>query len=232
MGSVRNWLGWVAPQQLLPVFLSLFQHWVFWWDWRGGTFGMLFLWNLARHLRLLLHPGAFTVKLLPAGCLSWLRSRQKHPIITYVIFCTQRTYCNTATNNWPEFMKSFNDALVKGSVIIIVYYIMKNWVGSMQMMSYHCDIIWQELVSRVPPAQQALWWRLTTLTPLPSPPAPQHCLLLRAYVTALPAGSVCFLSTLISGLFIWACDATRPGPACLCFCCVLGPQKQCSQDGR
>lgn len=188
-----------------------------WWDWRGGTFGMLFLWNLARHLRLLLHPGAFTVKLLPAGGFSWLCSRQKHPIITYVIFCTQRTYCNTATNNWPEFMKSFHDALVKGSVIIIEYYIMKNWVGSMQMMSYHCDIIWQELVSRVPPAQQALWaltWvEANDLDSSPLPPSPpalpaapclRHC----------PPCRICLLpqhSDLRPVYLSLRCDPTRSG---------------------
>lgn len=39
---------------------------------------------LARYLRLLLHPGAFTVKLPPTRGLSWLPSRQKHPIMTYI----------------------------------------------------------------------------------------------------------------------------------------------------
>lgn len=63
VGSVRNWWGLVAPQQLLPVFLSLSQHLVFWWDQWGrcvcvrGVFGTLFFWYLAMYSRLFLHPG-------------------------------------------------------------------------------------------------------------------------------------------------------------------------------
>lgn len=61
VGSVRNWWGLAAPQQLLPVFLSLSQHLVFWWHRWGrcvcvrGVFGTLS--GVWPYLRLFLHPG-------------------------------------------------------------------------------------------------------------------------------------------------------------------------------
>lgn len=72
-------------------------------------------------------------------------------------------------------------------------------------------------------------WPLTTLTPPPPPPGPMPA---GPSLRHPPTGSVCFLSTLFSGLFIWALDATRPGPATVCVSAVSwGPRSRAARMG-